>query len=315
MAGSIFEPDLRNAPTVLPRRSTAADAARAVTTRRRRAAGGIIARARLLRAVGRHVPGGVQRLRVALPPSPPLSQIEYGPEGQSIGDCAEWCGNAVMGNDPGGADTCALGTALLDMTPGMEMRCGFVAACGAGLSDTRSAQDCSTWIARRLHRHGQGRVRQDLRLQRCHDRRAVRRLRRQGARKGGDRALKDYVVSGGGIDFTLMSEHSHFYASDKPCKIDTYEVKPCEPTPENACKASNTPLAEVQKLCAEKYPDSDWGPVVQGASPGPNIGGSKSASSIEPAGRSAKRSETARPSSTVNITAAASRSPRVQRQS
>ena len=26
--------------------------------------------------------------------------------------------------------------------------------------------------------------------------------------------IKDYALSGGGIDFTLMSEHSHFYASD-----------------------------------------------------------------------------------------------------
>ena len=84
---------------------------------------GLVRGGQLLPAVGRHMPGGVQR-HFALPPSPPLSQIEYGPEGQSIGDCAEWCGNAVMGKDAGGADTCALGTALLDMTPGMEMRCG-----------------------------------------------------------------------------------------------------------------------------------------------------------------------------------------------
>ena len=53
-----------------------------------------------------------------------------------------------MGRDAGGADTCALGMGLLDTRPGMEMRCGFVASpCGAGLSDTRSADDCSMWIA------------------------------------------------------------------------------------------------------------------------------------------------------------------------
>ena len=43
--------------------------------------------------------------------------------------------------------------------------------------------------------------------------------------KEGTGKFKDYVVSGGGIDFTLMSEHSHFYASENACKIDTYEVK------------------------------------------------------------------------------------------
>ena len=163
----------------------------------------------------------------ALPPSPPLSQIEYGPEGQSIGDCAEWCGNAVMGKDAGGADTCALGTALLDMTPGMEMRCGFVAeACGAGLSDTRSAQDCSTWIA--LGGCTDTVKAECAKTCACKDAtigkgRCAAFVGKVLTKEGS--GIKDYALSGGGIDFTLMSEHSQFYASDKPCKIDTYEVK------------------------------------------------------------------------------------------
>ena len=162
----------------------------------------------------------------ALPPSPPLSQIEYGPEGQSIGDCAEWCGNAVMGRDAGGADTCALGSGLLDTTPGMEMRCGFVASpCGAGLEDTGT--ECSFMI------DTMGCANNDVGSQcakscACKDAtigkgRCAAFVGKVLTKEGS--GIKDYALSGGGIDFTLMSEHSQFYASDKPCKIDTYEVK------------------------------------------------------------------------------------------